>query len=223
MGKMSKCSFKSLCGKLVGVGHGDDILLADLLMQYGSLYEIATRHKKQMMGPRPTDASEIVLLNRWVQWTEEGIGISPDPRHVKEIIEELSGGSKICRHLNDCEPAGQHRGMPHCKNQRVVAQVELLGNGSPRNSLRCIHHHGESRLKLERCGYGQTRESGASSVCLGDRPLERTIAGGRDQTTSCMTYTDSDWVANREDRRSMSGGMLCSSTMAGSWDSGQDY
>ena len=42
-----------------------------------------------MMGARPTVASEIVLLNRRVQWTEEGIGISPDPRHVKEIIEEL--------------------------------------------------------------------------------------------------------------------------------------
>ena len=28
MGKMSKCSFKSLRGKLVGVVHGDDILLA---------------------------------------------------------------------------------------------------------------------------------------------------------------------------------------------------
>ena len=28
MGKMSKCAFKSPCGKLVGVVHGDDILLA---------------------------------------------------------------------------------------------------------------------------------------------------------------------------------------------------
>ena len=29
------------------------------------------------------------MLNRRVQWTEEGIRISPNPRHVKEIIEEL--------------------------------------------------------------------------------------------------------------------------------------
>ena len=29
------------------------------------------------------------MLNRRVQWTEAGIRISPDPRHVKDIIEEL--------------------------------------------------------------------------------------------------------------------------------------
>ena len=33
--------------------------------------------------------SEIVTLNRRVQWTEEEIRISPDPRHVKEILGEL--------------------------------------------------------------------------------------------------------------------------------------
>ena len=41
------------------------------------------------MRAKQTDASEIVMLNRRVQWTEEGIPISSDPRHVKEIIEEL--------------------------------------------------------------------------------------------------------------------------------------
>ena len=42
-----------------------------------------------MLGAGPKDASEIIMLNRRVQWTEAGIRISPDPRHVKDIIEEL--------------------------------------------------------------------------------------------------------------------------------------
>ena len=42
------------------------------------------------------DASEIIMLNRRVQWTEAGIRISPDPRHVKDIIEELGlEGAKL--------------------------------------------------------------------------------------------------------------------------------
>ena len=42
-----------------------------------------------MMGARPPETSAIVMLNRRVQWTEEAIRMTPDPRHVKEIIEEL--------------------------------------------------------------------------------------------------------------------------------------
>ena len=92
MGKMWKCSFKSLCGKLVGVVYGDDILVVGPR----SLVDAARKSprkrfgtREQMLGPGPTDASEIVRLNRRVQSTEEGIRISRDPRHVKEIIEEL--------------------------------------------------------------------------------------------------------------------------------------
>ena len=62
MGKMSKCSFKSPCGKLVGVVHGDTTCCSQdrdhLLMQYGSLYESTIETREQMMGARPTDASE---------------------------------------------------------------------------------------------------------------------------------------------------------------------
>ena len=39
-------------------------------------YEI----REQMLGAGPKDASEIIMLNRRVQWTEAGIRISPDPR-----------------------------------------------------------------------------------------------------------------------------------------------
>ena len=42
-----------------------------------------------MLGAGPKNASEIIMLNRNVQWTEVGIRISPNTRHVMDIIEEL--------------------------------------------------------------------------------------------------------------------------------------
>ena len=99
MGKMSKCSLKSPCGKLVGVCTATTCCSQDrdhLLMQYGSLYECAIETREQMMGARLLDASDIVMLNRRVQWTEDGIRMSPDPRHVKDIIEGVGlEGTKL--------------------------------------------------------------------------------------------------------------------------------
>ena len=92
MGKLSKCCLKSPCGKLVGVAHGDDILAAGPTSLADAVRKsLRTRFetREQMLGGGPKDASEIVMLNRRVKWTEEGIRILPDPRHVKDIIEEL--------------------------------------------------------------------------------------------------------------------------------------
>ena len=92
MGQMSKFSFRSPCGKLVGVVHGDDILLAGPR----SLVDAARKSlrkryetREQMVGARPTDATEIVMLNRRVKWRDEGIRMSLVRRLVKEIIGEL--------------------------------------------------------------------------------------------------------------------------------------
>ena len=92
MGKMSKCPLKSPCEKLVGVVHGDDILLAGPRSHVDAARKSPRKRcetREQMMGSGPTDARETVMPNRRVQWTEEGIRTSPDPRHVKENIEEL--------------------------------------------------------------------------------------------------------------------------------------
>ena len=82
-GKITKCFFKSPCGKLVGVVHSDDILLAGPRSHVGAVRKSPRkRHetREQNMETRPTDASEIVMLNRRAQWTL-------DPQHVKGIID----------------------------------------------------------------------------------------------------------------------------------------
>ena len=89
-------------GMVMGKMHGDDILLAGPRSVVDAVRKSERkRHetREQMMGARPIDASEIVMLNRRAQWTEEGIRISLDSRHVKDIIDELGLKGHICRHL----------------------------------------------------------------------------------------------------------------------------
>ena len=81
----------------MGVVHGDDIVLAGPRSLVDAVRKsLRKRHetREQVMGAGPTEASEILMLNRRVPWTEEGIRISLDPRHVKEIIE---GGCSLGR------------------------------------------------------------------------------------------------------------------------------
>ena len=41
------------------------------------------------MGEKQTDAKDVVMLNRKVQWTREGLRLATEPRHVKDIVQEL--------------------------------------------------------------------------------------------------------------------------------------
>ena len=110
MGNMPKCSSKSTCGKLVGVVHGDDILLARPRSRVGAVRKCPRKRyetREQMMGTTPTDASEIVMLNRRVQWTER-IRISPDPRDEGNHRGSGSGRSQPADTPNDCESVGQN-------------------------------------------------------------------------------------------------------------------
>ena len=109
------------------------------------------------------------MLNRRVQWTEAGIRISPDPRHVKDIIEELglerakpADTPMILSQSSKKDSDSRALSMRDATVKETRGKVELLGNGSTRHSLRCIDH-GKPSIKPERCGHGQTQKSGAIS------------------------------------------------------------
>ena len=86
----------------------------------------------------------------------------------------------------------------------ACGQVELLGNGSPRHSLRCIDRGSHAsdpndtdRVKLLRVG----------RFLIG-RPITCTHSRWRVRSDHIMAHTDSEWAANQEIKRSVSGGML---------------
>ena len=199
----------------MGVVQGDDILLAGPRSVLDAIWKFPRKRlatREQMMGAEPTDASEIVMLNRRVQWSEEGIRISPDPRHVKEIVEELGLErakpadtpmivSQSCQMDSDSRGLSLRDAMLY---RRLVAKLNYLAMDRPdiRHAASIMGSHASSAkdadiVILKRVGR-----------LLVERPITWTHYGWRVRSDHIMAYSDSDWAANGEDRRSVSGGML---------------
>ena len=106
-------------------------------MRYGSLYESAMTLEK-IMGPGTTDVSEIVMLN-------------PSLQHTPMIVSQSGKMDSDSRALS-LRSATLYR--------RLVAKLNCLEMDRPdiRHAASIME---ESRIKPERCGYGQTQESGA--------------------------------------------------------------
>ena len=158
-----------------------------------------------MLGAGPKDASEIIMLNRRVQWTEAGIRISLDPRHVKDIIEELG--------LEGAKPADTPMIVSQSRKKdsdsralsmrdatlyrRLVAKLNYLAMDRPdiRYAASTMGSQASSpkdadMVRLKRVG----------QFLIG-RPITWTHYRWRVRSDRIMAFTDSDWAANREDRR----------------------
>ena len=93
--------------------------------------------------------------------------MSPDPRHVKDIIEELGLEGAKSADTPMIVSQSSKKDSDSCAlsmrdatlYRRLVAKLKLLGHGSTRHSLRCIDL-GKPSIKPERCGHGQTQKSG---------------------------------------------------------------
>ena len=215
IGGMSKCSFKSPCGKLVGVVHGDDILLLgprSLVDAVRNSLRKRCEIREQMLGAGPKDASEIIMLNRRVQWTEASIRISPDPRHVKDIIEELGlEGAKLAdtpmivsqssKKDSDSRALSMRDATLY---RRLVAKLNFLAVDRP-DVLYAASTMGSQASNPKDAD--MVRLKRVERFLIG-RPIIWTHYRWEVRSDSIMAYTDSDWAANREDRRSVSGGLL---------------
>ena len=184
-----------------------------LLMRCGILSRKRYEIREQMLGAGPKDASEIIMLNRRVQWTEAGIRISPDPRHVKDIIEELGlEGAKpadtpvIVSQSSKKDSDSRALSMRDATlYRRLVAKLNYLAMDRP-----------DIRYAASTMGSQASSPKDADMVRLkrvGRSLIGRPISWTHNRwevrsVRSCMAYTDSEWAANREDRRSVSGGML---------------
>ena len=215
MGKLSKCSVKSPCGKLVGVVHGDDMMLAGPRSLFDAARESPRKRyetREQMMGVRPTDASEIVILNRRVQWTDGGIRISPDPRHVKGIIEELGlEGAKPADTLMIVSQSGKMDSDSRALSLwdatlywRLVAKLNYLAMDRPdiRHAASIMGSHASSPKDAD-----MVILKIVVRFLIG-QPITWTHYRWKVRSDHIMACTDRDRAGNREDRHSVSGGML---------------
>ena len=64
------------------------------------------------LGPGPSDAKEVSILNRIVRWADQGIEYEADPRQVEKLLQEIelegangaaTPGQKILAHQIESE------------------------------------------------------------------------------------------------------------------------
>ena len=92
-GKASPCAFLHEERKLRLVVHGDDFTILGKAKDLDwfrekvqGRYEVKFRGR---MGPEKEDTKSMRLLNRIIQWNEEGIQYEADQRHAEIIVREM--------------------------------------------------------------------------------------------------------------------------------------
>ena len=208
IGAMSKCVFRSECGKLVGTMHGDDVLMAgprSVIEKPRSSLRKRYETREQMISGRIGEPKELVILNRKVQWAKEG-------RHAVEVIEALGlSGSKlvdtpVCvttRDLTEDESAPLG-GVEASQFRRLAAKLNYLSLDRPDirygTSLVC------AAASQPRLG-DMTRLKRIARFLVG-KPLLWTYFRWGVSGSRLYAFTDADWASCKESRRSTSGGML---------------
>ena len=85
------------------------------------------------MGPGPSDAKEVSVLNRIVRWTPKGIDYEADPRQVEKLLQEMelegangaaTPGQKVLSHQIESETELCER--DHTKYRASVARANYL-------------------------------------------------------------------------------------------------
>ena len=91
------------------------------------------------MGAKQTDASETVMLNRRVHWTGGGIRISPEPRHVKEIMDGLGLEQTVSQSSKRDSDSGavslRDATLDATLYRRLVAKLNYVARDRP--DIRC--------------------------------------------------------------------------------------
>ena len=118
-GAASACVFRHKQRQLVCSVHGDDFTVAGPCRSL-DWFEEAMKHKYELtiggrLGPGPSDAKEIRVLNHIARWTPRGIEYEADPRQVEKSLQEIE-----LEGANGAAPPGQ-KVLAH----QLEAEVEL--------------------------------------------------------------------------------------------------
>ena len=212
-GLSSTCVFHHPTRGIKLVVHGDDFTLSGDEQQLhwfaGELEKKYIVKVRGVLGPGKNDQKEILLLNRVIEWTDQGIQIEADPRHVELILAEL--GLESAKSLN----------VTGSKTEDVVDSAD--GGLSPQEATRYrsivarANYMAADRPDIQYAVKELCRDMGApsrSSWCklkklgryLRGSPrllIKYGYQGAQDYIT---IYADSDYAGCRRTRRSTGGG-----------------
>ena len=89
---VSWCCFRNESGSVAGAVHGDDILVAgprEEVTKMGAMLKKRWETRDQLIGARSSDLKELHILNRTLRWCQDELVFAADPRHAREVVDEL--------------------------------------------------------------------------------------------------------------------------------------
>ena len=89
---MSRCCFRDQSDSVAGAVHGDDIFVAGPREEVTKMAAILKKRwetRDQLIGAGSGDLMELHILNRTLRWCKDGLAFAADPRHAREVVDEL--------------------------------------------------------------------------------------------------------------------------------------
>ena len=196
--------------------HVDDLLCTglreDLLwlkLQLLKEYELETK----LMDDDEDLEKTAVYLGRTLEWSEDGLGVRPDRRHVRSLLREL--GMETCRSVSTPlslteEKEGEWSDRPEVsaelatKHRAAVARVVYLAQDRLDLGVVALELAKTMAIPIE--GDSERLKCFARYLhgnpdCVQWYPLQ-------EETNTVVLSTDADWATCRETRRSHSGGTV---------------
>lgn len=210
-GKSSTCVFYHAEKDMRLVVHGDDFVLSGkerhlnwFADELKNMYLVKIRG---VLGPEKHDQKTIILLNRVMEWTDDGIQVEADPRHVELILADLGlqcakgsrvTGSKI---EVDAEPTSLSQ-IETTRYRSLVARGNYLASDRP------DIQYAVKELCRDMCA--PTHASWAKLKRLGrylrDQPRLIIKYVYQKAPSHLSVYSDTDYAGCRRTRKSTSGG-----------------
>ena len=215
-GQASPCVFWNPSTGVRCVVHGDDFTFAgtdDELEKCANMmkaeYDVKIRGK---FGPDKSDDKAITILNRCVEWTNQGILYEPDPRHVEILMNELglkdsksvvSPGVKSAQVPDDQNPHLEH--PQATKFRQLIARCNFLCQDRPD----IIYAVKEAARGMATPRHADWEKLVRIAKYLKGRPRYVTMFRPQRDVFAINAFGDSDFAGEVDTRKSTSGGLVC--------------
>jgi hypothetical protein len=219
-GKASATTFTNDETGIRIVVHGDDFTLlgyeedlkalAELMKTW---YELVVRG---MLGPDERDDKEIEILNRTIRWEPEGIRITADPKHAKNILEkcglEANSKSLTCPGTKDdqAEEGDEEdlQGGEATEYRAVAATANYLAQDKPDIQYSAK----ELCMRMAKPKKADWRRAKRLARYLIKNGVTDLWYENQEEQKTLVCYSDSDWAGCLESRKSTSGGLIAHGT-----------
>ena len=214
-GRASPCVFWHKEKGVRVVVHGDDFTVLGF---QGSLdwfrqriqerYEVEFRGR---IGPGAQDDKSTRLLNRVLEWTEEGIRYEPDQQHADIIVKELGlESSKKTVFTAGVKTADEPEDSIPLEEQEATIYRALVARGNYLAQDRSDIQHAVKELSrgMANPTVGNAKALKRLGRYLKDRRRVVTMFNYQDATTELTVWTDTDFAGCTKTRKSTTGGVL---------------